>query len=105
VHAISELAGLDDHHPDVDLRYEGVTVRLITITHDYYGMSERDVALARQISGVARKLGVSADPSVVQTVQVTIDALVCPEVVPFWRAVLGYQERGDSPEGETAPRT
>ena len=26
------LAGLDDHHPDVDLRHEGVTVRLITIT-------------------------------------------------------------------------
>ena len=37
VHAISELAGLKDHHPDVDVRYGGVTVRLITITHDYAG--------------------------------------------------------------------
>jgi 4a-hydroxytetrahydrobiopterin dehydratase len=35
VQAISELAGLEDHHPDVDLRYGGVTVRLITITDDY----------------------------------------------------------------------
>jgi 4a-hydroxytetrahydrobiopterin dehydratase len=41
---------------------------------------------------------VAADPSAVQTVQLTIDALVIPEVLPFWRAVLGYQERGDSPE-------
>ena len=98
VHAISELAGLDDHHPDVDLRYGGVVVRLITITDDYYGLSERDVELARQISAVARELGVPADPSAVQTVQVTIDALVGPEVMPFWRAVLGYQDRGDSPE-------
>lgn len=32
VHAISALPGVGDHHPDVDLRYEGVTVRLITIT-------------------------------------------------------------------------
>jgi 4a-hydroxytetrahydrobiopterin dehydratase len=34
----------------------------------------------------------------VQTVQVTIDALVGPEVMPFWRAVLGYQDRSDSPD-------
>ncbi len=96
--AISELAGREDHHPDLDLRSEGVTVRLITITHDYYGLSERDVELARQISAAARELGVPADPSAVQTVQVTIDALVGPEVMPFWRAVLGYQNRGDSPD-------
>ena len=76
----------------------GVVVRLLTITHDYYGLSERDVELARQISAVAHQLGVPADPSAVQTVQVTIDALVGTEVMPFWRAVLGYQDRGDSPE-------
>jgi 4a-hydroxytetrahydrobiopterin dehydratase len=98
VEAISELAGLDDHHPDVDLRHGGVTMRLITIADDYYGLSERDLELARQISATARELGVSADPSAVQTVQVTIDALVSPEVMPFWRAVLGYEYRSDSPE-------
>jgi hypothetical protein len=75
-----------------------VTVRLITITHDYYGLSERDVELAREISAVARELDVLADPSAVQTVQVTIDALVGAEVMPFWRAVLGYEYRGDSPD-------
>jgi 4a-hydroxytetrahydrobiopterin dehydratase len=98
VHAISQLTGLDDHHPDVDLRHGGVVVRLITITDDYYGLSERDLELARRISAVAHELGVAADPSAVQTVQVTIDALVGAEVLPFWRAVLGYQNRGDSPD-------
>jgi 4a-hydroxytetrahydrobiopterin dehydratase len=98
VQAISELAGLDAHHPDVDLRWESVTVRLITVTDDYFGPSERDVELARQISAVARGLGVPADPTVVQTVLLTIDALVSPEVMPFWRAVLGYEYRGDNPD-------
>ena len=98
VDAIGQLPGLDDLHPDVDLRWEGVTVRLATVTDDYYGLSERDLELARQISAVARELGVPADPSAVQTVQVTIDALVIPEVLPFWRAVLGYRDR--DPEGE-----
>ncbi|HLA47248.1 MAG TPA: 4a-hydroxytetrahydrobiopterin dehydratase, partial [Thermoplasmata archaeon] len=67
VQAISGLAGLDEHHPDIDLRHDGVTVRLITYTHDWFGMSQRDVGLARQISAVARELGVRADPSAVQT--------------------------------------
>ena len=104
VNAISELAGLEEHHPDVDLRHDGVIVRLITVAPDYYGLSERDLELARQISTIARKLGVPADPVVVQTVQVTIDALDIPKVKPFWRAVLGYRDRADSPEDLIDPR-
>jgi 4a-hydroxytetrahydrobiopterin dehydratase len=98
VHAISELPGIDDNHTDVDLRHDGVTVRLITIAHDYYGMSRRDVELARQISAAARGLGLSADPSAVQSLLVIPGASVIAEVVPFWRAVLGYEPRGDSPK-------
>jgi 4a-hydroxytetrahydrobiopterin dehydratase len=97
VQAISELAGLDDR-PDVDLRHDGVTVRLITITDDYFGMSTRDVELARRISGVAREVGLFADPSAVQTVLVIPGAPATAQVMPFWRAVLGYEPRGDSPE-------
>jgi 4a-hydroxytetrahydrobiopterin dehydratase len=98
VQAIGELAGLEDHHPDVDLRGEGVTVRLITITSDYCGLSERDLELARRISAVARERGVPADPTALQTVQVSVDALVSGDVMPFWRAVLGYEYRPDSPD-------
>src|SRR5437867_6327080 len=98
VNAISELAGLDDYHPDIDLRYDGVIVRLITVAPDYYGLSERDLELARQISATAHTLGVPVEPAVVQTVLVTIDASDIPKVKPFWRAVLGYQDREDSPE-------
>jgi len=93
VDAIGTLAEAAHHHPDVDLRYAGVTVRLMT--HDVDGLSQRDVELAREISAAARALNVPADPTAVQAVQVTIDALVRPEVMPFWQAVLGYRELGD----------
>jgi 4a-hydroxytetrahydrobiopterin dehydratase len=98
VQAISELSGVDGHPPDIDLRRDGVTVRLITTADDWYGMSERDVALARQISAVARELGVTADPSAVQNFIVVPGAPVTAEVMPFWRAVLGYEPRPDSPD-------
>jgi 4a-hydroxytetrahydrobiopterin dehydratase len=93
VRAIGELAVAANHDPDVDLRPEGVTVRLHTPEAD--GLTGRDVELARQISAAARELNAPADPSAVQHVQVAIDALVTAEVRPFWRAVLGYQEVGD----------
>ena len=97
VQAISELPGVDDHHPDIDVRHDGVTVRLITFTDDYGGMSRRDLELARQISEAARRLGLSADPSAVQSLLVIPGATVRAEVMPFWRAVLGYEPRRDSP--------
>ena len=98
VQAMSELPGLDAHHPDVDLRADGVTVRLITVTEDHYGMSMRDVELARQISGVARDLGLSGDPSAIQSVLVIPGAPNTAEVMPFWRAALGYEPRADTPD-------
>lgn len=90
VGALSAAAG---HQPDVDLRPEGVTVRLYT--GRWEGLSRRDVDLARQISTAARDLGVQADPRLVQHVQVAIDATSPAAVRPFWRAVLGYDEVGD----------
>jgi 4a-hydroxytetrahydrobiopterin dehydratase len=60
VDAIGQLADAANHHPDVDLRYPSVVVRLVT--HDVGGLSSRDLELARQISAVARGLGVTADP-------------------------------------------
>jgi 4a-hydroxytetrahydrobiopterin dehydratase len=98
VGSISELAGLDDHHPDVDLRHVGVTVRLITMTDDWCGMTTRDVELARQISALARDLGLDSEPTAVQTLLVIPGAAHTAEVMPFWRAVLGYEPRLDSPD-------
>lgn len=105
VDAIGALADERNHHPDVDLRYSGLTVRLMT--HEVGGLSERDVELARRISAAAREMNVPADPAAVQAVQVAIDALVSPQVMPFWRAVLGYRELGDEdlvdPHGSGPP--
>jgi 4a-hydroxytetrahydrobiopterin dehydratase len=92
VDAIGGLADAADHHPDVDLRSEAVTVRLRTADGT---LGEREVALARQISAAARELRIPVDPSSLQIVQIAIDALVITDVLPFWRAVLGYQQIDD----------
>ena len=94
VGAIGRLADAANHHPDVDLRSDGVTVRLKSGSDGR--LSEGDVALARQISAAARELDAPIDLSGLQSIQVAIDALVIPDVLPFWRAVLGYRAVGDA---------
>ncbi len=94
VQAIGELPGLAEHQPDVDLRPEGVTVRVFTLGEDFSGLTQQDLGLARAISALAREQGLPADPAAVQSVQFSIDARVRADVMPFWAAVLGYRQAG-----------
>lgn len=92
-HAIDDLREAADPLIDIDLRAEGVTVRIIA--DEANGFSRRHADLAAQISSVASSLGTVADPDAVQEVQLTIDAMDIPAVRAFWRAVLGYRDRID----------
>lgn len=97
IQAIIRLPGLETGRPDIDLRHDGVTIRLITYTADYYGLSTLDLEAARQISAAARGLGLMADTSHLQSFLVIPGAPDIAKVLPFWRAILGYEPRRDSP--------
>ena len=94
---IGALAEEADHHPDVDLRYPHVNVTLFS--HDVFGVTAGDVALARAISKAAADLDVEADPMAVSVVELALDTWDHTEIKPFWAAVLGMV---DSPESDEA---
>ncbi len=48
---VGMLAERMDHHPDIEIRYKQVTLRLST--HSAGGLTENDFKLARQIDQVA----------------------------------------------------
>jgi 4a-hydroxytetrahydrobiopterin dehydratase len=104
VQAVAALADDLGEAPDVDLRGDGITVRLVDVTPDHVGLVTTHVELARQISALARELDLPSDPTALQAVHLTVDALVAADVMPFWSAVLGYDVRGDSPEDLLDPR-
>ncbi|GAA2728918.1 VOC family protein [Cellulomonas aerilata] len=93
---IGEAADAANHHPDVDLRYGRVHV--VLTSHDAGGLTERDTALAGVISSIADELGIEGEPAAPQALEIAIDALDILAVLPFWRAVLGYQDGGDAEE-------
>ena len=88
--AIGRLAEDANHHPDVDLRYPHVNVTLFS--HDVFGVTSRDIELARAISAAAAELGVGADPSTAAVVEIGLDTWDHEEIKPFWRAVLGLDD-------------
>ncbi|MGC4109189.1 MAG: 4a-hydroxytetrahydrobiopterin dehydratase [Nocardioides sp.] len=90
VSRIGELAEAANHHPDVDLRYPHVNVSLCS--HDVFGVTSRDLDLARAISAAAAELGVRADPSVTAVVEIALDTWDHAEIKPFWAAVLGMTD-------------
>jgi 4a-hydroxytetrahydrobiopterin dehydratase len=47
VNAVGALAEAADHHPDIDIRWNTVTLRLAT--HSAGGITEKDLALAARI--------------------------------------------------------
>ena len=98
VAAVAALDGVEAHRPRIDIRDRGVTVRLLTVEAENYGMSRRDADLALRISEVARNLGLAADPARVQSVLIIPGASDTAAVMPFWQAVLGYARRPDAPD-------
>ena len=98
VEAIAALDGVEAKPPDIDIRPGGVTIRLLT-AETWYGMSRRDVELARRISATAHALGLAADTSVVQCLHpIVIGAVDVAAVMPFWEALTGYVRRPDTPD-------
>lgn len=94
----AEAAG---HHPDVDLRYPFVSVRLTS--HDVGGVTQRDVRLAREITDHAGRLGAAARPDELRVVEWALDTRAHAEVAPFWAAVLGRPAPDDDSDALADP--
>ncbi|RYP88922.1 4a-hydroxytetrahydrobiopterin dehydratase [Nocardioides guangzhouensis] len=93
VQRIAAVAEEMNHHPDIDLRYAHVDVRLTS--HDTGGVTGRDLELARRASEAAADLGVAADPGAVTALELALDSADHERVKPFWAALLGYGSSSD----------
>ncbi len=101
VEQVAVAADLAEHHPDIDLRYPG-RVHVTLTTHASGGLTDLDVAMARQISQLAASAGLVSEPATFIAFELGIDALDIDLVRPFWKAVLGYTDEKPSTPGSTA---
>jgi 4a-hydroxytetrahydrobiopterin dehydratase len=85
---IAQLPGLDGSNVQITIVSNRLTVRL---TREVWKIEDSHIALAKEISSIAKSLGLVAEPSQVQEVQIAISAKPDSIDLEFWRAVLGYE--------------
>ncbi|MEU8609519.1 4a-hydroxytetrahydrobiopterin dehydratase [Actinoplanes sp. NPDC048791] len=93
VDAIGAAAEAMDHHPDLDLRYTHVDIRLTS--HDVRAVTGRDLRLARTISTIAADAGTATEGATVSRLELALDSPDFAAVLPFWGAVLAMEPAGD----------
>jgi 4a-hydroxytetrahydrobiopterin dehydratase len=88
VDAITRVAEEMDHHPDLDIAYGRLDVRLSS--HDVGGVTSRDVALAQAISELALAAGATPHPERTSVLELGLDTADEAAIRPFWAALLDY---------------
>lgn len=98
VNAIGAAAEEMNHHPDLDLRYSHVDVRLST--HDVRGITDLDARLARGISAIAADAGLELEYASVSRLELALDTPAFASVLPFWGAVLAMDHLAEPGFGD-----
>jgi 4a-hydroxytetrahydrobiopterin dehydratase len=99
VNAIGAAAERMNHHPDIDLRYDHLDIKLTS--HDIRGVTDRDIRLARTITSIAADAGLEIESAGVSRLELALDTPAVESVLPFWRAVLALADQpaaGDDDE-------
>lgn len=86
VNAVGEVAERANHHPDVNLTYPFVDIKLFS--HDAKAITQRDIDMARQTSVIAGEQGIAAQPKVLTEFELALDTADLAGVGPFWAALL-----------------
>ncbi|MDQ0633236.1 4a-hydroxytetrahydrobiopterin dehydratase [Arthrobacter pascens] len=88
--AVGRLAEEQNHHPDLDWRYNRVFIRFTS--HDAGGeVTERDTRAAAAVSAAASAAGAAAEPGLYRTVELAIDTAEAAAISEVWRVALGYK--------------
>lgn len=98
VSAIAEASAAVGHHPRLTLGSGYVDLKLLSddaVFRDDEGreyavewVTQRDIDLARRISGIAAEQALRADPASVTTIELALDTARAARIAPMWAALL-----------------
>lgn len=91
VNEVGRIAQEVDHHPDIELTYDAVYLRLVS--HDVGALTARDVRLAARIGEVAAAHGLTGTPERTTQLEVALDTPDTARIAPFWQAVMETSHR------------
>lgn len=102
VNAVSDLAELQQHHPEVDLRWGRVV--LAVASHDVGGLTQRDLRFASAVDEIIADHGGEVEHGQLTELEIAIDTMDAERIRPFWKAVLGFEDDGSDALADPARR-
>lgn len=92
VNRFADVAEKLDHHPDFDIRYN--TIRMRVVSHDVGGLTDRDTKFAAELDKLIDDLELKRQPKKISRTHLVVVTTDIERILPFWKAVLDFKESG-----------
>lgn len=99
VNRFADIAENMDHHPDFDIRYN--TIRMRVVSHDVGGLTDRDTTFAAELDHLIDELELKRQPKKITRATMVFVTPDIEVIKPFWKAVFDFKEAGGAGETDT----
>lgn len=96
VNRFADVAETMDHHPDFDIRYN--TIRMRVVSHDVGGLTDRDTKFAAELDKLIDELELKRQPKKISRTHLVVVTPDIDAILPFWEAVLDFKVSGGDGE-------
>lgn len=96
VNRFTNLAEAQNHHPDFEIRYN--TIRMRVVSHDVGGLTDRDLQFASSVDVLVDEMELKRQPEKITRSQLVLVSPNVDAIKPFWKAVFDFKEPKDDAE-------
>lgn len=93
VNRFTNLAEAQNHHPDFDIRYN--TIRMRVVSHDVGGLTDRDINFATAVNVLIEEMGLKRQPEKITRATVVLVSANVEAIKPFWKAIFDFKDAKD----------
>lgn len=93
VNRFTNLAEAQNHHPDFDIRYN--TIRMRVVSHDVGGLTDRDINFATAVNVLIEEMGLKRQPEKITRSHVVLVSANVDAIKPFWQAIFDFKAAKD----------
>ncbi|HIW45325.1 MAG TPA: 4a-hydroxytetrahydrobiopterin dehydratase [Candidatus Yaniella excrementigallinarum] len=90
VNRFADIAEGMNHHPDFDIRYN--TIRIRVVSHDVGGLTDRDTAFAGELDKLIDEMELKRQPKKISRSHLIFVTPNIDAIKPFWKAVFDFKE-------------
>jgi len=93
VNRFTNFAEAQDHHPDFEVRYN--TVRMRVVSHDVGHLTDRDIRFATSVDVLIEEMQLKRQPEKITRAQLVLVSTDVSRIKPFWQAIFDFKQAKD----------